>query len=367
MRFRSMGKERDEVAGSDPAPTGAAQGVIGLAELERLTKETFDLWDEVRVGFSWRSYYMNHTLRVRANALAIGALEGADPAVLAYAATLHDITKRYDGPFKVDQNGRRVVNKDGLWVNEPLMPKRANRVTELYDEMNLYYQVHHESGAAIAQRLLTDGGHSPQFAQQVAHVIRGHLRPINPPWRLGSAEDPYGDPESCVLYDADTIDANLGAVAFYRHVQIHGYREIREKGAFDPVRYVDAVGEWVARKQEFVSSRISETAKAVAADRYETDRTIHKWLEEERRSEASIRIAREYDLMGLVQFFLQHADDPDMNAELDAVERFWLPERRRKVAADEAPAGAAEALHRVERLVAAFRAEMEGRIGERLQ
>lgn len=355
------------MAGSDPAPSGATRDVVGLAELERLTKETFDLWNEVRVGFSWRSYYMNHTLRVRANALAIGALEGADPEVLAYAATLHDITKRYDGPYKVDQQGRRVVNKDGLWVNEPLMPARANRVTRLYDEMNLYYQVHHDSGAAIAQRLLTEGGHQPEFARQVAHVIRGHLRPINPPWRLGSPEDPYGDPESCALYDADTIDANLGAVAFYRHVQIHGYREIREKGALDPVRYVDAVGEWVTRKREFVTSRISETAKAVAADRFETDRTIHAWLEEERRSEESIRVALEYGLMGLIQFFLQHVEDPNMDAELDAVERVWIPERRHKVEANEAPAGAAEALQRVERVVAAFRAEMEGRIGERLQ
>ena len=354
------------MAVNDPAPAGAPGGGLDLGEVERLTRETFDLWDEKRVGFSWRSYYMEHTLRVRANALAIGAVEGADPAVLAYAATLHDITKRYDGPYKVDAQGRRVVNQDGLWVNEPMRPARDNLVTRLYHEMNLYYQVHHDSGARIAERLLSDGGFPREFAGRVAHVIRGHLRPINPPWKLGSPEDPYGDPESCSLYDADTIDANLGAVAFYRHVQIHGHRQIKEKGELDLVRYVDAVADWVERKREFVRDRVTETARAVAADRYETDRRIYQWLEEERKSEASLAVAREYGLMGLIRYFLQFHEDPDMHRELDEVERVWLVERRRRIAAGEAPPGAEEAIDRVERLLRAFRGEIEGRIGERL-
>lgn len=333
-----------------------------LARLEAITQETFTLWDEKRVGFSWRSYYMNHTLRVRANALAIGLAEGADLDVVAYAATLHDITKRYDGPYKVDAQGRRVVNDEGLWINEPLRPARTNTVTRLYHEMNLYSTVHHDSGAKIAERLLADEGAPTGFAQQVGHVIRGHLRPVNPPWELGGPNDPYRDPESCALFDADTIDANLGAVAFYRHVQIHGYRTLQAKGSVNLHEYVDAVGDWVQRKEEFVINRVTETGKEVAARRLATNRQIHRWLEEERQDPHSFRVAKEYGLMGVIEFWLAHAEDPNMHAELAQIESNWMSDRHRRIAAGEAPDGAEEALARVETFVGLLRGEIEGRI-----
>lgn len=334
-----------------------------LAKLESLTRETFTLWNEIRVGFSWRSYYMDHTLRVRANALAIGGEEGADPRIIAYAATLHDITKRYDGPFKMDSMGNRIVNEDGLWVNEPLQPARSNLVTKLYHEMNLYYQVHHDSGARIAERLLAMEGFDQSFADQVSHVIRGHLRPINPPWQLGGPDDPFRDPESCVLYDADTIDANLGAVAFYRHVQIHGYRVIKEKGALNLYDYVDAVGQWADRKRDFIDMCITKTGKDVAADRFQVDKTIHQWLENERQSDATFQVAKQYGLLGLVDFFLRRVDDPNMHEDVEIVEREWLPARRKEIEAGEAPAGAEDCLQHVEQFLHLLRAEMDGRIG----
>ena len=333
-----------------------------LSELEELTRQTFMLWDEVRVGFSWRHYYMSHTLRVRAKALSIGREEGADPEALACAATLHDITKRYDGPYKVDENGKRVVNKDGLWVNEPLMPARRNVVTDLYDRMNLYFQVHHESGAAVAERLLVDRGISSGFAANVAHIIRGHLRPANPPWRLGGPDDPYRDPESCALFDADTIDANLGLVAFYRFVQIHGHRAIKAAGSLDLYRYVDDVRGWVERKEEFVTSRLTKTGREVAADRYRADRLVAAWLEEERATPERMAVAEEYGIMGLVRFFLKHHEDPDMNAELAAVKEVWLPERKKMLEAGEAPPGAGEALERVESFLRLIDREIRGEI-----
>lgn len=333
-----------------------------LSELEALTDETFRLWDEVRVGFSWRNYYMSHTLRVRANAIAIGKEEGADRAALAYAATLHDITKRYDGPYKVDENGKRVVNRDGLWVNEPLMPARSNVVTELYDQMNLYFQVHHDSGAAIAERLLVDRGLSRSFAANVAHIIRGHLRPFNTPWELGGPDDPYGDPESCALFDADTIDANLGLVAFYRFVQIHGHRAIKSQGALDLNRYVDDVRQWVDRKEEFVRNRLTKTGREVAAARYEADRRVASWLEEERSSTERMAVAQEYGIMGLVRFFLEHHEDPNMNAELAAIKQSWLPERKMRVQGGEAPPGAEEALARVESFLGLIDREIRGEL-----
>lgn len=43
-----------------------------LARLSDLMRETFLLWDEPWVDFSWRHYYYEHTQRVRALALEIG-------------------------------------------------------------------------------------------------------------------------------------------------------------------------------------------------------------------------------------------------------------------------------------------------------
>ena len=98
-----------------------------LAKLQSLAEETFLLWDQVRIGWSWRHYYLNHTLRVRALALELGKREGADPDVVAFAATLHDITKRYDGNVLMGPDGKRQVDKDGYWMTETLQPARENR------------------------------------------------------------------------------------------------------------------------------------------------------------------------------------------------------------------------------------------------
>ena len=65
----------------------------GWQSSSRWRRETFLLWDQVRIGWSWRHYYLNHTLRVRALALELRKHEGADPDVVAFAATLHDISK----------------------------------------------------------------------------------------------------------------------------------------------------------------------------------------------------------------------------------------------------------------------------------
>ena len=68
-----------------------------LQKLIQLVKETFLLWNERWLGFSWRHYFFNHTQRVRALSLKIGRKENADLKKLEYAAILHDVTKRYDG------------------------------------------------------------------------------------------------------------------------------------------------------------------------------------------------------------------------------------------------------------------------------
>ncbi|MCJ7608261.1 HD domain-containing protein, partial [Candidatus Bathyarchaeota archaeon] len=89
-----------------------------LTRLSELARETFLLWDQSWVDFSWRHYYYEHTQRVRALALEIGRHEAADLDKLQYAALLHDITKRYDGKILRDSQGRRITNEYGFWRNE---------------------------------------------------------------------------------------------------------------------------------------------------------------------------------------------------------------------------------------------------------
>lgn len=336
-----------------------------LSELERLTEETFRLWDEVRVGFSWRSYYMDHTLRVRANSLSVGGEEGADRDLLAYAATLHDITKRYDGPLKTDANGQRVVNADGFWLNDPLMPARQNEVTEIYDRLNLYSTVHHDSGAEVAKELLARRGLSKDFREQVAHIIRGHLRSPNPPWTLGGPDDPHRDPESCALFDADTIDANLGLIAFYRFIQIHCHRLLQKGEEIDLKAFIDQTAGWVQRKEEFVKSRLTETGREVAWLRYRYNQVVVMWLQRERASDEVFKASCEYGVLSLIRFFLRHNADPNMRDEMKQVKRVHLPRLRRAVESGKAPAPAAEALARAEAFVRLIDDEISGVLSPR--
>ena len=52
-----------------------------LNELETLVNDTFTLWEHNRVGFQWRHYTWNHTMRVRAMGMELGKREGGDREV----------------------------------------------------------------------------------------------------------------------------------------------------------------------------------------------------------------------------------------------------------------------------------------------
>ena len=180
-----------------------------LSELEGLVRETYTLWDEEWVGFSWRNYTYDHVQRVRALARTIGAEEGADDRVLNFAGLLHDITKAYDGEIITDEQGNRVLDENGFWQNETLAPARENVVTEVYDRLDLAGQLHNVSGAHMADWLLSERGYPGQFRVAVGAGHRGAL-----------AGRRRATVEGRSLYDADTIDANIGMPAFYRNIQI---------------------------------------------------------------------------------------------------------------------------------------------------
>lgn len=328
-----------------------------LPAVEALLRDTFTLWDERRVGFSWRHYYLNHTLRVRALALALGRQEGADPDVVAFAATLHDVTKRYDGAMITDADGKRVLDADGYWRNETLPPARSNRVTRLYDEMGLAGTMHHLSGAALARRLLAEESLPEPFCDAVASAIRAHVRPAS-----ASAEEIealYRAPEARVLHDADLADANLGLVAFYRNVQIHAGFAVQRTGRVDPVAYVEGIERWVNTKDAFLERFLTPSGRAVAAERQARNRQLAAWIAEER---ALGDAAWQYGILGVIAHLLEDHDDPSLTEALAGLTDEWLPARRAEIARDGHAPEAAALLRRAHRFRDLLDAEVAGRL-----
>lgn len=324
-----------------------------LPQIEALVRETFSLWDERRVGFSWRHYFLNHTLRVRALALALGERESADPDVTAFAATLHDITKRYDGAICLDADGKRLVDEDGCWRNETLPPARQNRVTRRYEALGLAGQVHHRSGAALAEWLLAEEGLPEAFRRAVADAILAHVRgsgPLSP-----AAEALYRAPEARVLYDADLMDANLGLVAFYRNIQIYAGRAMQQ-GRVDPREYLAGIERWVGTKDAFLNNLLTPTGREVAAARQARNRQTAAWLAEE---EEQGELAWRYGTRAVVAFLLQDYEDPSLSLRLAALENEWLPARQAEPEAGSEPAAAL--LARAAHCISLLRDETEGR------
>ena len=218
-----------------------------LQYLDKLVRETYHLWDQEWVGFSWRNYTYDHVRRVRALALSLAAEEGegADMRVLDMAALLHDITKPYDGEALM-RDGQRVVDERGYWRNAVLLPARANDVTRLYDALGLSGSVHNISGAQVADALLAEQGYPPDIRAHAGEVIISHLKVM-----------PETSLEGRCLYDADTIDANIGLPALYRNIQI-SMHSLEEKQLYAQDTTVDA----------YLAAHLSDLLRAYVADRW---------------------------------------------------------------------------------------------------
>jgi len=295
-----------------------------LKELVDIVRETFLLWDDVWVGFSWKHYFFNHTQRVRALSLEMGRHEGADLRKLEYASLLHDITKRYDGNILRDNQGKRILDVNGFWRNELLLPNRENHVTRLYRKHNQFHELHNVSGALIARELLEAYGFSQDFSTSVSSIIEGHLKP-----------DPLeGEAllnvlERKILYEADTIDANLGLIAFYRNIQIHTHSAILGGGVADLRQYVNRIGPWIRTKTPFVEKMATKSGVQIATERYRRMGEISSRIVEELENDYSQSV--EYGMLGIIEYFMGCNQDPNLQDEMSYLLTNWIPQREKMV------------------------------------
>ena len=312
------------------APTSSDDARI-LKELDELVRETFMLWDERRVGFSWRHYYFNHTQRVRALSLSIGENEGADLRKLEYAALMHDISKRYDGKILTDKDGRRIVDEDGFWQSEmlPPNPNKSNIVTQLYEEHHQAYKLHNISGAFIAGMILKSYGFSEEFCHGVSSIIRTHLKPGES--NSEKMREFNSNLEGRILYEADTIDSNLGLVAFFRNIGIHIYNMLQRTGKAELRDYIEGIPRWLNMKEDFLPRMQTNTGRNRGETRQKRNWEMWAWIEQEKEN---FELNETYGILGIVKYFMSCCEDPHLQEQMAYVENEWLPERKTMLAGE---------------------------------
>lgn len=293
-------------------------------EVEELVIDTFGLWDENRVGFRWRNYIENHTRRVASMCIELGKREGGNWIELGFAGMLHDITKPYDGAYLRGEDGNRKVDENGFWINESLMPARSNIVTELYDKNELYGSIHHISGAFIVRKILERYDDlDSEFIDNVCSIIRAHIKPMNlTPEELDKF---YDKVEHQIIYDADTMDANLGYVAFFRNVHIHAPRAI-ESGGFDMENYIENMGRWINMKQPFADRLFTDSAREIGERRQQRKRRLHRELIKEKDN---FELNMNYGMIGVIDYFVKNTEEPDFSEQLSYLQNKWIPERQK--------------------------------------
>ena len=297
-----------------------------ISELEQLLLETYALWDKGWVTFNWRGYTYDHVQRVRGLALTLCEREGGDETVVSLASLLHDVTKPYDGEYVVDEMGKRATDERGFWQNATRLPQRRNWLTDLYQNMGLTGQLHNESGAALSDAILERHGVDAAMRTRVATTIRNHLIPPD--------DAPL---ESRCLYDADTIDANIGLPAFVRNIYInaHFYDARRavdaptyaETIAGDPMHYLvpyvsDNLPKWGAgKRRDFVPRLLTESARELAVARL--NRLDALFLSLGQELDTQIGNGHRNRLSVLVHF-MTHRDDPSIADEVAYLARTWV-------------------------------------------
>ena len=331
------------------APDLSEADASTLRDLDDLVRQTHLLWDEEWVGFSWRNYTYEHMQRVRGLARTIGRAEGAEGRVIEFAATLHDVTKSYDGEIVVGPDGKRLLDENGFWKNATLLPQRQNRVTVHYDRLELAGTLHNVSGGRVADALLAETGYPGAFRARVDQAIQEHLMAASGASLEGKA-----------LYDADTIDANIGLPAFYRNIQIslrgQDRQYARRNESFvewlqeNLPQYLDEylkerIPTWIEGKQrDFVPKMTTGAGRGVAEARLERLVQINGQLVAELEE---LEQAVEEGRLAVVRYFMENRSNPELTAQLALLEQRWSGAAQTPTAAE---------------LLRALRAEVAGEV-----
>jgi uncharacterized protein len=204
-----------------------------LAEVEAFARQRFD---GARGSHDW-----GHTRRVHAICMRIGRQAGADLAVLAPAAYLHDI-----GRYRQDAAGGAVC--------------------------------HAREGAAMAAELLADYPLAPARLENVLHCIASHrYRGEGAPCTL----------EARILFDADKLDA-IGAVGVARTFlfagEVGATLHNPEVAPEDTAPYTpDDTGyrEFTLKLSKIKDRMLTEEGRRMAADRHRfMERFFERFLAE---------------------------------------------------------------------------------------
>lgn len=327
-------------------------------EIERVVVDTFSQWDVVRVGFSWRKYYLDHTLQVLNLALRMARELDADTEQLRYAVILHDVSKRYDGAILKDNEGRNRLDPEGFWLNETVLPDRQNWVTQLYERLELRGTIHHYSGAVLTDRILREFGHGDRFIRPVAKIVAGHLKGKVPPEVF---DERYREPEVRILYDADTIDPNVGLMAFYRNIQINAGYALKSGEPVDLRAYVEKLPRWIDMKESFREQMLTERGREICDDRQLRMKQLLRTLQAELEEEP---INRKYGLLGVIGHLFTNAEDPSIREHVVTLREQWLPERERWLAGENEldRDASAQALQRSREFLRLFEGELAGEL-----
>lgn len=307
---------------------GSASDRALLQELDALVRETHLLWDQEWVGFSWRNYTFEHMQRVRALAGKLAREEGADGRIVEFASTLHDVTKSYDGEIIVGPDGKRVLDENGFWKNDTLQPSRENAVTRLFAQLGLGGTLHNVSGGIVANALLRERGFVEADTARIDQAIREHLM-------AGESASLEGK----VLYDSDTIDANIGLPAFYRNIQIslRGQdRQYEKRGESfmewlqeNLPAYLDSylkerIPTWIEGKhKDFVPKMTTPAGRRAAEQRLERLRQINADLVAELDG---LEHALEHGRLAVLRYFMENRKNPEFTQQVALLEQRWSGE-----------------------------------------
>jgi hypothetical protein len=205
------------------------------------------------------------------------------------------------------------------------MPDRTNRVTDIYQELGLTGSLHNISGARVAAVLLSERGLDEGAIKRVVYAIEQHLRP-----EAGASI------EARALYDADTIDSNIGIPAFYRNIQISLHRleqSLPERGdsldrllgpglqEYLGVYLRDRVPSWIQGKHnDFVSRLTTESGRSFGIARIERlSSVMSDCVAELDDFDAAFRRGR----LSIIHRFMTNRADPTLADELMVMSDGW--------------------------------------------